>query len=285
MSAYNRPSDLPDYERPPVSEVVLSIQFASNAQFQIVHAGLFWNLIRDQFPNVSEQVPLQPVFETFGGPAIAAGPIQVQTFSSPPFPRFWFESEDRAYVLQLQQDRILFNWRAISSGSVYPRYEALRERFTREVQRLAEFFEGQKIGSLSPNQCEVTYINSISLGEEDAGPYAHLDMITPLWSDKVRKIGGLEVERTVVQTVFILKSNEQPYGRLYVIFTPALRAVGVVRPIIQLEMTARGRPENDTLDAAFRLLDQERHTIVRTFTGVTKEEMHKMWGRTDVVRE
>jgi uncharacterized protein (TIGR04255 family) len=67
MSAYNRPFDLPSYERPPVSEVVLSVQFASNPQFQIVHAGLFWQLVRDQFPNVSEQIPLQAVFETFGG--------------------------------------------------------------------------------------------------------------------------------------------------------------------------------------------------------------------------
>jgi toxin HigB-1 len=141
MSAYNRPFDLPSYERPPVSEVVLSVQFASNPQFQIVHAGLFWQLVRDQFPNVSEQIPLQAVFETFGGQVAPAGPIQVQAFSTPPFPRFWFESEDRAYVLQLQQDRILFNWRAISSDSVYPRYETLRERFLTRLRRLAEFFE------------------------------------------------------------------------------------------------------------------------------------------------
>jgi hypothetical protein len=103
---------------------------------------------------------------------------------------------------------------------------------------------------LSPNQCEVIYINSISV-DENASPYARLDRITPLWSDKARKISGLEVERTAIQTVFILKSAAQPYGRLYVIFTPALRAVGSLRPIIQLEMTARGRPENETLDGAF----------------------------------
>jgi uncharacterized protein (TIGR04255 family) len=284
MSAYNRPSDLPSYERPPVSEVVLSVQFASTPQFQIVHAGLFWHLVRDQFPNVSEQTPLQPVFETFTGPALAPpGPIQVQTFSAPPFPRFWFESEDKAYVLQLQQDRILLNWRAISNDSVYPRYETLRERFMAQVRRLAEFFESQRFGQLSPNQCEVTYINSISV-DETVSPYAHLDRITPLWSDKARKTSGLEVERTVIQTVFILKSAAQPYGRLYVIFTPALRTIGSLRPIFQLEMTARGRPETETLDAAFQLLDQERSAIVRAFTDVTKEEMHKTWGRNDVVQ-
>ncbi|MCI0562016.1 MAG: TIGR04255 family protein, partial [Nitrososphaera sp.] len=157
----------------------------------------------------SEQAPLQSAFETFAGP-VAAEPIQVHALSSPPFPRFWFESEDRAYILQLQQDRILFNWRATSSESVYPRYETLRERFMTKVQQLAEFFEGQKFGGLSPNQCEVTYINSIS---EDA--YARLDRITPLWSEKAQRISGLDVERTVIQTVFILKSNEQPCGRLY----------------------------------------------------------------------
>jgi uncharacterized protein (TIGR04255 family) len=285
MISYNRPPDLPDYERPPVSEVVLSIQFASNSQFRIVHAGVFWNLIRDQFPNVSEQVPLQSVFETFGGPTIPNEPIKFQTFSSLPFPRFWFESADKSYLIQLQQDRLLFNWRAISRDSVYPRYEALRAHFMTEVQRLAEFFEGQGFGRLSPNQCEVTYINSITVGDEVAEPYAQLDKITPLWSDKARKIGGLDVERTVLQAVFVLNLNERPYGRLYVTFTPALRTDdGVARPVIQLEMTARGRPEGETLDAAFRLLDQERYAIVRTFSDITKEEMHKMWGRTDVVQ-
>jgi uncharacterized protein (TIGR04255 family) len=285
MSAYNRPPGLPDYERPPVTEVVLSIQFAPNTQFKIIHAGLFWNLVRDQFPIVSEQAPLQCAFETFAGPAIvAAEPIQVHAFSSFPFPRFWFESEDRAYILQLQQDRILLNWRALSSVSIYPRYETLRERFMTEVQRLAEFFEGQRFGRLSPNQCEVTYINSISVGEEDSLTYSHLDRITPLWSEKARRISGLDVERTDIKTVFVLKSNEQPYGRLYVIFTPAVRTDGFLRPVIHLEMTARGRPENETLEAAFRLLDQERYAIVRAFTDVTKEEMHKMWGRTDVAR-
>ena len=95
---------------------------------------------------------------------------------------------------------------------------------------------------------------------------------------------GLDVERTVIQAVFVLNSNKHPYGRLYVTFAPALRTDGVVRPVIQLEMTARGRPESETLDAAFRLLDQERYAIVHTFTDLTKEEMHKMWGRTDVVQ-
>lgn len=49
-------------------------------------------------------------------------------------------------------------------------------------------------------------------------------------------------------------------------------------------MTARGRPEKETLDAAFQLLDQERYAIVRAFTDVTREEMHKTWGRTDVAQ-
>jgi len=283
MSAYNRPSDLPDYERPPVSEVVLSIQFGSNPQFQIVHAGLYWNLIRDHFPNVSEQTPLAPAFEAFSTPLIETVPFQVQGFVTPPFPRFWFESQDRAYILQLQQDRILFNWRAISNESVYPRYETLRERFLREVQRLVGFFQEQKIGALSVNQCEVTYINSISFGKEQEDT-ARLDLVTPLWSDKARNIGGLEVERTLIQTVFVLKSNQRPYGRLYVTFRPAVQTVGFLRPVVQLEMTARGSPEDGSLDAAFRLLDQERGAIVRTFADVTTEEMHRIWSRTDVVR-
>jgi uncharacterized protein (TIGR04255 family) len=120
MSTYSRPADLPEFEQPPVSEVVLWVQFASNPQFRIVHAGLFWGSIREQFPSVSEQVPLPPAFEAFGVPMMGQ-PVQLQALFA--FPRFWFESDDKTYLLQLQQDRILFNWRATSGQSTYPRYE------------------------------------------------------------------------------------------------------------------------------------------------------------------
>ena len=110
ISSPSRPGDLPDFKNPPVNEVVLSLQFASIPAFRSAHIGLFWEKIRQEYPKVSEQPPLQATFETFG--VIPANPpslFQIETLLSPPMPRFWFEEQDGNELLQIQQDRIIHN--------------------------------------------------------------------------------------------------------------------------------------------------------------------------------
>ncbi|MGH9567283.1 MAG: TIGR04255 family protein, partial [Candidatus Angelobacter sp.] len=58
---------LPAFTNPPIDELVLSLQFATLERLKSAHIGMFWETIVDRFPNVSEQPPLQPAFETFGG--------------------------------------------------------------------------------------------------------------------------------------------------------------------------------------------------------------------------
>ena len=55
----DRPADLPDYEHPPLVEVVLSVQFAELQGYRTVHAGLLWeDKFRKAYPIVAEQPPL-----------------------------------------------------------------------------------------------------------------------------------------------------------------------------------------------------------------------------------
>ena len=65
MPVERRP-DLPDFRRPPVSEVVLSIQFASLVKFQNYHVGLLWSWMRERYPKVTEHPPLNAAYEKFG---------------------------------------------------------------------------------------------------------------------------------------------------------------------------------------------------------------------------
>jgi hypothetical protein len=63
----DRPADLPDYEHPPLVEVVLSVQFAELQGYRTVHAGLLWEgKFRQAYHRVVEQPPLDPTFEVFG---------------------------------------------------------------------------------------------------------------------------------------------------------------------------------------------------------------------------
>jgi hypothetical protein len=102
--------NLPEFSRPPLSEVVLSIQFASLTELKGIHLGLFWKGFRKQYPDVSEQPPIQTVFETFGVPQTPHA-IQLQAFMSPPMPRYWFEKKGEPDLLQIQHDRLVHNWR------------------------------------------------------------------------------------------------------------------------------------------------------------------------------
>jgi hypothetical protein len=50
----DRPIDLPDFTNPPVTEVVLGVQFNSIERFLAPHVGLFWQRLVPEFPDVEE---------------------------------------------------------------------------------------------------------------------------------------------------------------------------------------------------------------------------------------
>jgi uncharacterized protein (TIGR04255 family) len=103
-----RPADLPDFERPPLVEVVLSVQFSDLRGYRSVHPGLLWDRkFRDSFPEFAEHAPLSPVFETFG-PTPTEGPgFTLEQLPGPPVPRLWFMNKDRSHLIQVQANRFL----------------------------------------------------------------------------------------------------------------------------------------------------------------------------------
>jgi len=280
MSSLARPANLPDFRKPPLSEVVLSVQFASIPTFRSVHVGLLWENFRREYPKVSEQAPLQATFETFGiMPANPAPFFQIETFLSPPMPRYWFEEQDGSELLQVQQDRIVHNWRKREGDQDYPRYEAIRSRFVSDVEKFTNFLTAEKLGELRPNQCEISYINTIEIpGNEEI--YASLERVTPLWTKRFAEPYPHELENSTVQSRFVLRDKGKPYGRAYVTFAPAM-LMTQNRPVIRLEITIRGKPRDESIAEAFRLLDDERQVVVRTFAAVTTPEMWDIWERID----
>jgi uncharacterized protein (TIGR04255 family) len=282
MSSSRRPPDLPNFERPPINEVLLSLQFGSLPKFRSGYVGLLWERLRSEYPNISEQPALPPIFETFGAISTLPSPplYQIETLVSLPVPRFWFEEKDGAHLLQIQQDRIIHNWRKREAEQEYPRYETIRRRFELDLERFMDFLAAEDLGEVRPNQCEITYINAIEIpGEKDI--FRLLERITPLWTGRFSETYSLELENAAIQSRFVLRDPEQhPFGRTHVTFAPGILAVQG-QPIMRLEITTRGKPREDSIAEAFRLFDDEREVIVRTFAAVTTPEMWEIWGRTD----
>lgn len=271
--------DLPDFRKPPLSEVVLSIQFGSLANLKGIHLGLFWKHVRKQYPDVSEQPIIQAAFETFGTPQVARPSFQFQTFLAPPVPRYWFEKSGKPDLLQIQQDRLIHNWRIADGSVAYPRYEKVRASLEREINLFAKWLAAEKLGEIRPNQCEVTYTNLIEFEESDR-VHADLSRLTPLWTDTVTEQIPAQLEDIATNSRFVFSEDDKPAGRIYVQFQPVFRQSDL-RPMIKLEITARGKPEGESIADALKFIDIEHSHVVRTFAAVTSEEMHKLWGRVD----
>ena len=97
----DRPTDLPDYERPPLVEVALAVQFAELPGYRTVHAGLLWqDKFREAYPRFFEQPPLDPTFEVFG-PQARTPQLQIKQMPGPPVPRLWFMNDNKTELVQI----------------------------------------------------------------------------------------------------------------------------------------------------------------------------------------
>lgn len=267
-----RPSDLPDFENPPVVETVLSVQFEPLTRIRAAHFGLFWDEIRDRFPKTEERPPLEPAFEVFPEPLKPPLGLRIESYERPPIPRFWFMNESGTELVQIQHNRFIRNWRKVGQGDQYPRYEKLKARFEEDFSLFQRFVAAQGLEDIKVNQCEVTYINHIIVGEGWSA-YEEVDKVINLWRQPVTRYPGL-AQTTMFHARFMIAQGEgKPIGRLHADLKPAVHTKDG-RQMFVLELTARG-----LLGEGIGFFDIGREWIVRSFTGITTPEMHKVWGR------
>ena len=138
-----RPTDLPDFSNPPLTEVVLGLQFNSIERFTSAHVGRLWQLFEAQYPLTEEHPPIMPIFETFGQALpLFSGIVSGLAFSASSLlgmPRTFFLNADRTTVLQIQRDRFLHNWRKVGDADKYPRFEKILPEFEGNLQNFSDF--------------------------------------------------------------------------------------------------------------------------------------------------
>ncbi len=273
-----RPPDLADYRAPPVTEVVLGVQFNSVERFLSPHLGLVWERFKSTFPNLEEHPPIPPTFETFGPHPQFFPAVGLQIVSAAFMPRVFFINNDRTQLLQVQKDRFVHNWRKVETGGDYPRFERMLATFEEGFNTFAEVVAKENLGAVVPNQCEVSYINQIPV-PNDAEIYGVFQRVFASRSMELilNDLGSPEDVRFLLRYVVRDKSRA-PIGRVIVAADPARRADGVT--IIQLTLTARGRPTAPSIASVVEYLGQGRVHLIEAFTKLTSREMHQEWGRT-----
>jgi uncharacterized protein (TIGR04255 family) len=264
-----RPADLPDYDDPPVNEVVIGIQF-DHTTITGAHVGLFWEKLRHEFPKVSEQPPLEPRIESFQ-PRRYSAPILDFAFWRGS--RHWLTSEDDVHVIQIQADRFVYNWRRGPHNAIYPHFEVLQEKFWVIAEEWSAFLKGMG-NTLKLTQWEVSYINHILT--PDGHPT--LADVLSFWGEELDYAMGGDAEAGRMEAQKILTENNSPWARMYVNITTAIRFDQT--PLIAFELTVRGPPgDGDAWASAHDRLFKGRHQIVTAFDALTTRKMHTIWGK------
>jgi uncharacterized protein (TIGR04255 family) len=185
------------FERPPVSEVVVGLEFDPIPSIGVMGLAALHSLWSEDFPASQEVDALPPSRPASQGPGIGV------FFGQTPGVRLWSVSADGHTLVQVQRDRLVFNWRRLDADrGTYPGVDEVIRIYSDVVEKFRSYVEGQLHSELRPLVAEWSYINQIEaagdLGKE----------VFQVWRDPDESLVG-----DVVQSMFQhVRAWEQPDG-------------------------------------------------------------------------
>ena len=265
--------ELPEFENPPVVEVVCGVLFQELASLLAPHLGLLWEKFKRDYPTCQEVPPLASIVERFD----EAAQVQIEFTDKPPLPRIWLIHRNQNGIIQVQRDRFLHNWKKVPPDDEYPRYRAVIQMFRDRLATFEAFLTETGLGTIEPKQYELTYVNQIPAGQA----WTTLDDLGKVFPDfawrpsQQRFLPSPEIVNW--RTSFVLPERS---GRLHATIRTGKRAEDGTR-ILGLELTARGMPAEASREAMWRWFDLAHEWVVRGFADLTGNEMHdSVWRRT-----
>ena len=261
-------SPLPEYDKPPLIEVVFGIQFKALEELKTPHIGAFWDIIgRTEYPKFSEMPMLRHIIESCGPSRSEPASSEFGTmFKSPPLPRLFFISEDDTRLIQLQGDRLLQNWRKRQVETEYPKYRTLFPSFAKSWGLFCDFVQEQGLGELQPDQYELTYVNHIVHGTgwtDERG----IEGVFPWFKCKLDGAFLGVPEEAGWRKSYVFPKKD---GRLRVEMKQGLTKEDG-KPVLVLNLTARGFSEGDM----GKWFDLAHEWIVRSFADLTESSVQK----------
>ncbi len=157
-------------ENPPIVEAVCGFHFDPPGGLDAMALGEFRAQLRGQFP--SHQLL----------PPLSDGPI---SFAPAGGLRLLMTSEDTERVVQVQTDRLYFNWRRVKGGE-YPRFsdhaggQGVRSLAIGAFEQFREFCVGRFGQPPVVRKCELTKINHLVMTEHWRNADDLADLLPPL---------------------------------------------------------------------------------------------------------
>ena len=113
--------------------MAISVQFETPRRLTQAHLGVYWASQREQFPTVHSTQGLPAINEEFAGGRSLLSPSLRLALAEEPDTRVQMTSADKAWVQQVQADRLVVNWRRgeglPGESPQYPRFGGTLERF------------------------------------------------------------------------------------------------------------------------------------------------------------
>jgi len=266
-----RPEDLPDFSNPPLNEVAMSVEFVTEKPLRVIDIGVYWQKIKHDFPNYEEKPPLGPVdrseksFAQFDQP-------QIRFMSKlPPFSRCWFLNENGTKLIQVQQDRFIYNWRKLEGQELYPRYENVRDEFLALWQDFSDFLKGNGPGSPSIKAAELTYVNLIEKGS----CWSEIKDVPKLFTFCNNQEVWKFLPDPEMFTCDLRFRISEKKARLNASLIPVLRTTDG-NLAFRFTLSAQGATTEEDL---FEWFQTSREWIVKGFTDLTTDTAHTFWKR------
>ena len=260
---------LPSFEKPPIAEVAIGVQFAHNVALRTLdYADVWAEFGKDDYPTYAEVPPLAPL-AAFGQQTL----INVDLPFMPPTPRYWFQSKDENGLIQLQANRLIYNWRQSPAGNrPYPRYESVVENFFKNYA-IYSTFVSTKGHAVLPQLAEIAYVNIVTMGQDG------FDEIGDILNGSFNLTAGPALPKpTGVQ--FAWQHYLSELNTFLNVTVTSLQAQEV--PAVRIEISAFGPVDaSNGADAVATLrawFDDVRGRIVTLFKDITTTKAHQVWG-------
>jgi uncharacterized protein (TIGR04255 family) len=262
------------FDRPPIVELVLGVQFAPLVQLTNGHMGRFWGqALEPEWNRASDALPVADQFEAFDAPSQWLVPnFQFLMRVPTPLSRLQISTESGDRMIQVQPTRFHYNWQ--KKDAEYPRYRNVRAAFDAYFARFQQFARDAKLGALVPNQWEITYVDHIPRGDLWQTPADWHNVLPGLLAPEPN-IEGVPLENVGGEWHFEIAPRR---GRVHVNVQSG-RNTDTAEPVLMLQTTARGAvgpPLAPDLNAG---LDLGHEAVRDTFLRITSTQAQRYWGR------
>ncbi|MFD1720927.1 TIGR04255 family protein [Amnibacterium endophyticum] len=265
---YNRDAQ-PQFERPPVAEAALSLEYPpvpSLGSYQLSRLQAKWEQDYSHIQDVPAVPPSQLV-------QLQLEPsFQFQLNASQPV-RIWAVNPSNGMLIQTQADRLVLNWRDEGVGRKYPGYDALRTEYVRLWGLLVEFLTEFNLPVPAPVFGEYTYVNFVPLEPSDT----MADVVSIVRAPAPeRALPGRELLTRFQFVRDIEKSDEHPMAA-QVVVTGEPQGGGDARRVL-LNVDTRAIFDGTQTDV-FEGLDVAHALSSFTFDRIIADKKREAWGQ------